>query len=97
MLLERSTIGVCHALLRFPDKRSLLAVLRFLAQTSPLVPCGLGSSQNMSQRLTMWLYTFPMSSDFVTRRRLENLHFAKYALPLVYGQEITTILFNGFI
>jgi hypothetical protein len=31
-----------------------------------------------------------MSSDFVTRRRLENLHFAKYTLPLVYGQEITT-------
>jgi hypothetical protein len=38
-----------------------------------------------------------MSSDFVTRRRLENLHFPKYTLPLVYGQEITTRLFNGFI
>jgi hypothetical protein len=38
-----------------------------------------------------------MSSDFITRRRLENLHFAKYTLPLVYGQEITTRLFNGFI
>jgi hypothetical protein len=43
------------------------------------------------------LYTFPMSSDFVTRRRLENLHFAKYTLPLMYGQEITTRLFNGFL
>jgi hypothetical protein len=38
-----------------------------------------------------------MSSDFITRRRLENLHFDKYTLPLVYGQEITTRLFNGFI
>jgi hypothetical protein len=33
-----------------------------------------------------------MSSDFVTRQRLENLHFAKYTLPLVCGQEITTRL-----
>jgi hypothetical protein len=41
--------------------------------------------------------TFPMSSDFVTRRRLENLHFAKYTLPLVYGEELSTRLFNGFI
>jgi hypothetical protein len=39
----------------------------------------------------------PMSSDFITHRRLENLHFAKYTLSLVYGQEITTRLFNGFI
>jgi hypothetical protein len=31
-----------------------------------------------------------MSGDFITRRRLENLHFGKYTLPLVYGQEITT-------
>jgi hypothetical protein len=37
-----------------------------------------------------------MSSDFITRRRLENLHFAKYTLPLVYGQGTTTRLFNGF-
>jgi hypothetical protein len=37
-----------------------------------------------------------MSSDFNTRRRLENLHFAKYTHLLVYGQEITTRLFNGF-
>jgi hypothetical protein len=28
---------------------------------------------------------------------LQNLHFPKYTLPLVYGQEITTRLFNGFI
>jgi hypothetical protein len=38
-----------------------------------------------------------MSSDFVTRRRLENLHHAKYTLPLVYVQQITTRLFNSFI
>jgi hypothetical protein len=38
-----------------------------------------------------------MSIDFVTRRRLENHHFAKYTLPLVYDQEIITRLFNGFI
>jgi hypothetical protein len=35
MPLQRSTTGVCHALLQFPDKRSPLAVLRFLAQSSP--------------------------------------------------------------
>jgi hypothetical protein len=35
----------------FLDKWSLLAVLWFPAQTSPLAPCGLGSSQSMSQRL----------------------------------------------
>jgi hypothetical protein len=38
-----------------------------------------------------------MSSDFVTRWRLENLHYAKYTLPLVNGQEITTRHFNGFL
>jgi hypothetical protein len=38
-----------------------------------------------------------MSSDFITPQRKENLHFAKYTLPLVYGQEITTRLFNGFL
>jgi hypothetical protein len=35
MLLQRSTIGVCHALLWFPDKWSPLAVLRFPAQNGP--------------------------------------------------------------
>jgi hypothetical protein len=38
-----------------------------------------------------------MSSDFITRYRLENLHFAMYTLPLVYGQEITARHFNGFL
>jgi hypothetical protein len=33
MLLQMSTIGVCHALLRFPDKQSSLTVLRFLTQS----------------------------------------------------------------
>jgi hypothetical protein len=33
MPLQKPTTGGCHALLRFPDKRSLLAVLRFLAQS----------------------------------------------------------------
>jgi hypothetical protein len=35
MLLQRSTIGVRHALLRFPNKWSPLAVLRFPAQSGP--------------------------------------------------------------
>jgi hypothetical protein len=35
MPLQRSTTGVCHALLRFPDKRSPLALLRFPAQSGP--------------------------------------------------------------
>jgi hypothetical protein len=34
----------------FPNKQSSLAVLRFPTQTSPLAPCGSGSSQSMSQR-----------------------------------------------
>jgi hypothetical protein len=35
MSLQRSTIWVCHALLRFPDKWSPLAVLRIPAQSVP--------------------------------------------------------------
>jgi hypothetical protein len=35
MSLQMSTTGVCHALLWFPDKRSSLAVLRFLTQNGP--------------------------------------------------------------
>jgi hypothetical protein len=35
MMLQRSTTGVCHALLQFPDKRPLLPVLRFPAQSGP--------------------------------------------------------------
>jgi hypothetical protein len=35
MSLQMSTIGVCHTLLWFLDKRSPLAVLRFSAQSSP--------------------------------------------------------------
>jgi hypothetical protein len=35
MPLQRSTTGVCHALLRFSNKWSLLAVLRFLASSIP--------------------------------------------------------------
>jgi hypothetical protein len=35
MLLQRSTTGVRHALLRFPNKWSPLAVLRFPAQSGP--------------------------------------------------------------
>jgi hypothetical protein len=35
MPLQRSTTGVCHALLRFPDKWSPLAMLRFPAQSDP--------------------------------------------------------------
>jgi hypothetical protein len=38
-----------------------------------------------------------MSSDFVTYQRLENLHPAMHTLPMVYGQEITTKRFNGFL
>jgi hypothetical protein len=35
MPLQKSTTGVCHALLRFPDKWSPLAVITFLAQSGP--------------------------------------------------------------
>jgi hypothetical protein len=35
----------------FPNKQSLLAVLRFPAQMSSLAPCGSGNAQSMSQKL----------------------------------------------
>jgi hypothetical protein len=38
-----------------------------------------------------------MSSDFITRQQLENLHPAMHTLPMVYDQEITTSHFNGFL
>jgi hypothetical protein len=59
MLLQRSTTGVCYALLRFPNKRSPLAVTRFPAQTSPLAPYSSGSLQSMSQRLITKYGTIP--------------------------------------
>jgi hypothetical protein len=40
MPLQRSTTGVCHALLRIPQQRA------------PLTPCGLGRSQSMSQNMS---------------------------------------------
>jgi hypothetical protein len=46
--LLQEYVMLCYG---FPNKRSPLAVLRFPAQTSPLAPCGFGSSQSMSQRL----------------------------------------------
>jgi hypothetical protein len=46
--LRQEYVMLCYD---FPNKRSPLAVLRFPAQMSPLEPCGLGSSQSISQRL----------------------------------------------
>jgi hypothetical protein len=40
MLLQRSTTGLCHALLWFPEQIAPLAVLRFFEQMAPLAPCG---------------------------------------------------------
>jgi hypothetical protein len=51
MLLQIFTTGAYHALLRFLNKRSLLAVLLFSAQMALLAPCGSGSSQSMSQSM----------------------------------------------
>jgi hypothetical protein len=53
--LLQEYVMLCYS----PDKRSLLAVLRFQAQTSPLAPCGSGSSQSMSQRLITKYGTIP--------------------------------------
>jgi hypothetical protein len=50
MLLQRSTTGVCHALLWFPDKRSPLAVLRFPTQSGPF--CTMWFSQ-FTKNVTM--------------------------------------------
>jgi hypothetical protein len=47
MSLQRSTRGVCHTLLWFPEQTALLAVLRSLEQTAPLALYGYGVSQSM--------------------------------------------------
>jgi hypothetical protein len=50
MPLQRFTIGVCHALLRFPDKRPRLQCWGFPHTVAPFAPCGSGSSHRMPQR-----------------------------------------------
>jgi hypothetical protein len=40
MPLQRSTTGVCHALLQFSEQTAPLAVLRFPEQMTPLAPVG---------------------------------------------------------
>jgi hypothetical protein len=65
MLLQRSTIWVCHAFLGFPNKWSPFAVLRFSSQTSPLAPCGSGRSQRMKIDHKVWFH--PHSSEHDTQ------------------------------
>jgi hypothetical protein len=57
MLLQRSTTGVCHALLWIPQQRAPLVVLRIPQQRVTLSPCGSGRSQNMSQSMTQRMMT----------------------------------------
>jgi hypothetical protein len=45
----------------FSNKRSLLVVLRFPAQTSPLTPCGLGDSQSMMKGMSQSMMAFPLN------------------------------------
>jgi hypothetical protein len=71
MSLQRSTTGVCHALLRFPDKRPLLAVLRFPTQNSP--PC------------TMWFRQFTKNVTKTDHKVWCHPHSAEHdAQPMVY-------------
>jgi hypothetical protein len=51
MLLRRSTIGVCHALLWFPEQMVPAYSAKVSRINAPLAPCGSVSSQSMSQRL----------------------------------------------
>jgi hypothetical protein len=59
VLLQRSTTGVCHALLRFPDKQPHLQCWGFPHKVAPFAPCGSGSSHRMSQRLITKIGAIP--------------------------------------
>jgi hypothetical protein len=64
MSLQRSTIGVCHALLRFPDKRSLLAVLRFPEQSGPFC--------------TMWFRQFKHNVTKTDHKEVSHPHSTEH-------------------
>jgi hypothetical protein len=72
MLLQRSTTGVRHALLRFLNQRSLLAVVRVPAETSPLASCGLGRSQSLSQSISKSMMSFPLNRAQHTSYSIPN-------------------------
>jgi hypothetical protein len=71
MPLQRSTTGVCHALLRFPDKWSLLAVLRFPTQSGP--------------SCTMWFRQFTKNVTKTDNKDRSHPHSSKHdTQPIAY-------------
>jgi hypothetical protein len=66
MPLQRSTTGVCQALLWFSRQMTPLAVLRFLEQTSPLAPCGEGISQSNVTKYDVNLHSIEQDTHPIT-------------------------------
>jgi hypothetical protein len=64
MPLQRSTTRVCHALLWFPNKRSQLAVLRFLTHSGP--PC------------TMWFKQFTKNTTKTDHKDWSRSHSTEH-------------------
>jgi hypothetical protein len=64
MLLQSSTIGVRHALLQFPDKRTPLAMLRFPTQS--------GSS------CTMWFRPFTKNATKTDHKDRSHPHLTEH-------------------
>jgi hypothetical protein len=71
MLLQRSTTGVCHALLWFPDKWSPLAVLKFPTQSGP--------------SYTMWFRQFTKNVTKTDHKDWHHPHSVKHdTQPIAY-------------
>jgi hypothetical protein len=71
MLLQRSTIGVCHDLLWFSDKWSPLAMLRFSTQSDPFC--------------TMWFMQFTKNVTKTDHKEGSHPHSTKHdTQPIAY-------------
>jgi hypothetical protein len=68
MPLQMSTIGVCHALLRFPDKWPLLVMLRFTTQNS--------------SSYTMWCRQFIKNVTKTDHKEWSHLHSTEHDTQL---------------
>jgi hypothetical protein len=81
MPLQRSIIGVCHALLWFPDKQSPLAVLRFPTKSDPFC--------------TMWFKQFKKNITKTDRKDMSHLHPTEHDTQLItYLISRQTILYR---
>jgi hypothetical protein len=78
MPLQKFTIGVCHALIRFPDKWHHLQCWDFPHTVAPFAPCGSDSSHRMSQRLFTKIGAIP--TQLSTTQPIAYL-ISKQAIP----------------